>query len=130
MASVHLNGKDFPLRYTIRDGIELRKRLDRPGIQIMADISGGMDGVQRLAFDIEALIVSIQVGIRHIREASTDLLEKWVQAHVDGDKKLGDLINPVVEAMLEGGCWGYKRQAIEAADEAESSEGKVETPTN
>jgi len=125
MASVNLNGKDFELRYTIRDGIELRKRLDRPGIQIMSDIPGGMEGVQRLAFDLEALIVSIQVGIRHIREVNTDILEKWVQAHVDADKKLGELINPVVEAMLDGGCWGYKRQAIEAEDAAE---GKAETP--
>lgn len=128
MAKVHLNGKDWELRYTIRDGIELRKRLGRPGIKLMADIAGAEGGEQTLGFDIEALLVSIAVGIRHIRAVNEDTLAKWIQAHVDNNGKLGDLINPVIESMLEGGCWGYKKQAVIEAEAAESDAGKAEPP--
>lgn len=136
MASIHLNAKDWELRYNIKSGIELRRRLGRPGIQIMSDIAGTVEtqdektgqsvNRQTLGFDIEALVVAIQVGIAHVRSVNEDTLCNWVQAHLDAEKKLGDLINPVIETMLEHRCFGYKLDAVVAADEAES--GKAAPP--
>jgi hypothetical protein len=123
MGTINLNAKEFGLRYTIRDGIELRKRLGRPGVQIMRDLVGLDSGGQfALTFDIEALAACIVVGIRHQQKATEDTVIKWIQEHIDNGRLLGDLAGPVVEAMNTQGCFGFKLKN----DEPEEP-GKAET---
>ena len=109
MGTINLNAKEYGLRFTIRDGIELRKRLNRPGVQIMRDLVGlDSAGQFALTFDLEALAACIVVGIRHQAKVTEDKVIGWIQEHLDNGKLLGDLAGPVVDAMNTDGCFGFK----------------------
>lgn len=125
MGTVNLNAKDWELRYTVRDAIELKKRLGRTGDRILMDMTGVRDGVPSLGFDIEVLVVCLAQGIRHVKAVGEDKVIAWVQEHVDNNKPIGDLMGPVAEALLESGCFGYKKKQLEADDDA----GKEPAPT-
>ena len=123
MGTINLNAKEYGVRFTIRDGIELRKRLNRPGVQIMRDLVGlDSAGQFALTFDIEALAACIVVGIRHQAKVTEDKVITWIQEHVDNGKLLGDLAGPIVEAMNTDGCFGFKLKSEEPEEP-----GKAET---
>lgn len=129
MATVNLNAKEYELRYTVRDGIELRKRLGRPGVQILKDLIGlDANGKFGLTFDLEALAACISVGIRHVSKATEDKVITWIQEHIDNGKVIGDLAGPVVEAMNEQGCWGFKLKP-EESDEPGKAPAEEKAPT-
>jgi len=120
---IALNAKEYSLRYTIRDGIELRKRLGRPGIQIMRDLMGlDQGGQMALTFDLDALVACITVGVRHQQKATEDTVTKWIQEHIDNGKLIGELVTPVIEALNAGRCFGFKLQG------EEPEEGKEQSP--
>ena len=124
MSKVNLSAREYDLRFTIRDGIELRKRLGRPGVQIMKDLVGLDDaGKFALTFDIEALAACLSVGIRHQAKIGEDKIVSWIQEHLDNGKLIGDLAGPVVETMNLQGCFGFKLKN----DEPEEP-GKDPTP--
>jgi hypothetical protein len=125
---ITLNAKEYGLRFTVRDGIELRKRLGRPGVQIMKDLVGlDASGQFALTFDLEALAACISVGIRHQQKVTEDTVVKWIQEHIDNSKLIGDLAGPVVEAMNKQGCFGFKLQSEEPEEGKEPTTEEGQT---
>lgn len=123
---VQLGAKEYQLRFTIADGLELQRRLGRKGFRIMRDLVGiNEEGVFNMEIDLEALVTCLQVGIRHVRKAPDDLIVKWIQEHVDNGNKIGDLYGPVFNALNQQRAFGFR---LESPDEGDDS-GKAETPS-
>jgi hypothetical protein len=114
MGKINLNAREYDLRYTVRDGIELRKRCGRPGVQIMRDLMGlDSTGTLGLTFDLEALAACIVVGIRQEQKILEDTAIKWIQAHLDSGGLIGGLAGPIVEAMNASRCFGFQLRSEE-----------------
>jgi hypothetical protein len=123
--TVQLGGKEYLPRYTISEGLEITKRLGRRGIDVLQDLVGSdPDGKFSLRFDLEALLVCLQVGLRREKRFSEDDLAKLIQEHMDNDRKIGDLIGPVWNALNSSGCFGFKLKE----QQPEADEGKGDAP--
>lgn len=124
MGKINLGGREFSLRYTIKDGIELRKTLNRPAMQIYRDLFGfGSDGKSFDGPDLEGLAVCISVGIRHEERATTDKVLRWLQEHLDNGKLIGEVSQPVFESLNNSRCFGFRMDLDEAEPgKAEPSE--------
>lgn len=126
VTKVNLGAKEYQLRYTIKDGRELTQRLKKRGAQILTALLGSEeDGRFSLNFDLDVLIVALQVGLRQEKRVTEDVIEKWLQEHMDNDKPIGDLIGPTFNALNASGCFGFRLKA----DEPEADEGKEKAPT-
>lgn len=150
MAKVHtvtLGGNTFPLAYTVKDAIALKRRFGKPlTILLRQDVMGmqerpklqaecGPDEVLQPGetiweakglHDVEIQVAFLHVGIvaggaKKVTEAQ--VLE-WVDAHMKAEQNMGPLVGPVWKAVLVSGITGTSVDVDEVLEEAAQPTGK------
>ena len=123
---VKLGGEDRRLRFTTREGIELKRRFNKtPKRLLHEDIAPSANGRPTLDFDPEVVVAALFLGLRHElrRKESEVTVEQWFDvACKAGEAVL--IVNQLVDAIMLDGITGQSIdfEARRAAREAEDDE--------
>lgn len=149
MARVHtvvLGGTTYPLAYTPRDAIALKRRFGKPLVNLLRQDVMGMGErpktqedckpgevvkpgdtmwEARGLHDVEVQIAFLHAGITSggARKITEDQVTDWVAQHMKTEQNMGPLVGPVWKAVLLSGITGTSVD-IDAALEGAEPEGK------
>lgn len=150
MAKVHtvtLGGKSFPLGYTPRDAIALKRRFNKPlTLLLRQDVMGMEERPKTQAdcksgqvlkpgdtvweakglHDIEVQIAFLHAGIVSggARKVTEDQVIDWVDQHMKTEQNMGPLVGPIWKAVLLSGITGTTVDVETIAEDADEPEGK------
>lgn len=136
--TVHIGGKDRPVRYTSRDAIALKKRFNKAlALLIFEDVLGINEGGQfSFNADREAQIAFLHVGLAQAGfKGREDQVLDWIDAYLAEGGAIGDFLLPAVNAAFYSGTATGKSVDFEAMVKAQQedvgggkAEGTTETP--
>lgn len=150
MAKVHtvtLGGKSFPLGYTPRDAIALKRRFNKPlTLLLRQDVMGMEERPKTQAdcktdevlqpgatvweakglHDIEVQIAFLHAGMVSggARKITEDEVINLVGQHMKDEQNMGPLVGPIWKAVLLSGITGTTVDVDAIGEEGEQPEGK------
>lgn len=136
--TVKLGGKEWPLKYSARDAIELKRRFNKPlALLLRQDVMGleerpkpnGKPGETTWTpagtYDLEVQAAFVWVGLRNDKGQPTEAkVLEWIDAHLEAEENLGPIIEPVWRAVFVSGITGVSVD-FEKVDEETPAEGKA-----
>ena len=139
--SVLLAGREYPLRFTAKDGIALKRRFGKPLATLLREDVMGLaeepkpDGapgethwVPKGQFDLEVQVAFLHAGVvSGGAKLTEDKIMDYIQQHLDSAQHMGPIIQPLWKAVYISGITGASIDpdaAQEGTDEP-APEGKA-----
>lgn len=142
--TVSLGGREFPLAYTARDAIALKRRFSKPLANLLRqDVMGLVERPKTQAdckpdelltagetvweakgtHDLEVQIAFLHAGIvgGGAKAVTEDQVIDWVTAHMKTESNMGPLVGPVWKAVMVSGVTG---SSVDMDAEGDGEAGK------
>lgn len=129
---VEIGGKERRLKYTTREGIELKRRFGKtPKRLLHEDIAPSENGRPTADFDPEVVVAALYMGLRHElgRKDTEATVEQWFDVACKAGVAI-HVVNQIVDAVMLDGITGQSIdfEARRAAQAAEEDEPAAATP--